>query len=67
MIVFSIFQVYIGTDNVNKSAEAAKLVMKELGGNLIIEPVLLSDINVKLTGFSDPDNWITVNKLLISS
>ncbi|XP_038903299.1 lactoylglutathione lyase-like [Benincasa hispida] len=51
--------VYIGTDNVNKSAEAAKLVMKELGGNLIIEPVLFSNINVKLTGFTDPDNWIT--------
>lgn len=52
--------VYIGTDNVNKSAEAAKLVMKELGGNIVIEPVLLSNINVKLTGFSDPDNWITI-------
>lgn len=52
---------YIGTDNVNKSAEAAKLVMKELGGNIVIEPVLLSNINVKLTGFSDPDNWITVS------
>lgn len=66
MIVLSIFQVYIGTDNVNKSADAAKLVMKELGGSVIIEPILLSNINVKLTGFFDPDNWITV-KLLISS
>ncbi|KGN56115.1 lactoylglutathione lyase [Cucumis sativus] len=52
--------VYIGTDNVNKSADAAKLVMKELGGSVIIEPILLSNINVKLTGFFDPDNWITI-------
>ncbi|XP_022151011.1 lactoylglutathione lyase-like [Momordica charantia] len=51
---------YISTDNVNKSAEAAKVVIKQLGGNLIIEPGLLPSINVKITGFSDPDNWIMI-------
>ncbi|XP_038905642.1 lactoylglutathione lyase GLX1-like [Benincasa hispida] len=48
---------YISTDNVKKSAEAAKLVIKELGGNIIMEPVLVPTINVKMTGFSDPDGW----------
>ncbi|KAL4026781.1 hypothetical protein IC575_015224 [Cucumis melo] len=48
---------YISTDNVKKSNEAAKLVIKELGGNIIMEPVLVPTINVKMTGFSDPDSW----------
>ncbi|XP_022932238.1 lactoylglutathione lyase-like [Cucurbita moschata] len=48
---------YISTDNVNKTAEAAKVVIKELGGNLIMEPVLVPTINVKMTGFTDPDGW----------
>ncbi|XP_050942274.1 lactoylglutathione lyase-like [Cucumis melo] len=43
---------YISTDNVKKSNEAAKLVIKELGGNIIMEPVLVPTINVKMTGFS---------------
>ena len=54
------FQVYISTDNVNKTAEAAKVVIKELGGNLIMEPVLVPTINVKMTGFTDPDGWTMV-------
>lgn len=54
-------QVAIGTDDVYKSAAAVKLVTKELGGQIILPPVLIPEINTKITSFVDPDGWKTVS------
>ncbi|XP_059664835.1 lactoylglutathione lyase GLX1-like [Cornus florida] len=53
-------QVAISTDDVYKSAEAVKLVTKELGGNLILPPGPIPGIKTKVTSFVDPDGWKAV-------
>ncbi|KAB1215183.1 Lactoylglutathione lyase [Morella rubra] len=52
-------QVAIGTDDVYKSAAAVKLVTKELGGQIILPPVTIPEVNTKITSFVDPDGWKT--------
>ncbi|KAG2678108.1 hypothetical protein I3760_12G128000 [Carya illinoinensis] len=52
-------EVAIGTDNVYKSAAAVKLVTKELGGQIILPPGPIPQINTKITSFVDPDGWKT--------
>ncbi|KAF5186984.1 Lactoylglutathione lyase [Thalictrum thalictroides] len=49
-------QLTVSTDDVFKSAEAAKLVIEELGGKITCQPGL----NTKITSFMDPDGWTTV-------
>jgi lactoylglutathione lyase len=46
---------------VYKSAAAVKLVTKELGGRIILPPVLIPEINTTITSFVDPDGWKTVS------
>ncbi|KAG2678107.1 hypothetical protein I3760_12G128000 [Carya illinoinensis] len=57
-------EVAIGTDNVYKSAAAVKLVTKELGGQIILPPGPIPQINTKITSFVDPDGWKTVSSQL---
>ncbi|KAG6685807.1 hypothetical protein I3842_12G130100 [Carya illinoinensis] len=49
----------IGTDNVYKSAAAVKLVAKELGGQIILPPGPIPQINTKITSFVDPEGFKT--------
>ncbi|KAK9681549.1 hypothetical protein RND81_10G010000 [Saponaria officinalis] len=53
-------QVAIGTDDVYKSGEAVKVVIKELGGKITREAGPLPGLNTKIVGFLDPDGWKTV-------
>ncbi|XP_040990452.1 lactoylglutathione lyase GLX1-like isoform X1 [Juglans microcarpa x Juglans regia] len=52
-------EVAIGTDNVYKSAAAVKLVTKELGGQIILPPGPIPQINTKITSFVDPEGFKT--------
>ncbi|PIA26938.1 hypothetical protein AQUCO_08500023v1 [Aquilegia coerulea] len=49
-------QLTVSTDDVFRSAEAAKLVIEELGGKITCQPGL----NTKVTSFMDPDGWTTL-------
>ncbi|CAN6691393.1 unnamed protein product [Malus baccata var. baccata] len=53
-------QVAIGTDDVYKSAAAAKLVTKEVGGKIIRPPGPIPKIHTKITAFLDTDGFETV-------
>lgn len=46
-------QIAIGTDDVYRTAEAAKLS----GGQVVREPGPLPGINTKITAILDPDGW----------
>lgn len=53
-------KVAIGTDDVYKSAAAAKLVTKEVGGKIIRPPGPIPKIHTKITAFLDTDGFETV-------
>ncbi|KAB2605990.1 lactoylglutathione lyase [Pyrus ussuriensis x Pyrus communis] len=53
-------QVAIGTDDVYKSAAAAKLVIQEVGGKIIRPPGPIPKIHTKITAFLDTDGFETV-------
>ncbi|KAF6153881.1 hypothetical protein GIB67_001956 [Kingdonia uniflora] len=54
-------QIAIGTDDVYKTAESAKLY----GGKIVRDPGPLPGINTKITACLDPDGWKTVRLLNI--
>lgn len=65
LLMKSVLQIAISTDDVYKSAEVVNVVIQELGGKITRQPGPIPGINTKITSFLDPDGWKTVSSLPI--